>query len=305
MAVKHKMNKKRLKAFAYYGGKTAHLDFLFSHLPEDAKHYCEPFAGSATVLLNRRPAKVETLSDLDGDIVDFFRVLRDEGKAKKLRHMLKNTPYSRAEYLGSVERTGDIVEDSRRFFVRMGQGFLPKNANPTTWRVATATDNKVGTWNETVAKLTDAMEAIRKRLLRVQLENRPALDVIRIHDSPDTLFYLDPPYVFSSRAKGGSGGYSSEMTDDDHRKLAEALRGVEGRVALSGWESELYDELYEGWRVEHSEAVYVKSSITEKRRQRETLWLNFDAPAEKTRRTLDDLVEERKARKKVRVKRRR
>jgi len=259
--------------FGWYGGKFNHLKWLLPLLPQ-CHHYCEPFAGSAAVLLNRTPAPVETYNDIDGEIVNFFRVLRNE--KDRLIEMIGLTPFSREEFFKSVsEDEGRLsnLERARRFFVRARQvrTGLAQTASLGRWANCKKTSRAgmsgvVSRWLGSIAVLPGIVE----RLLRVQIENRPALEVIQLYDDADTLFYCDPPYPHESR--GDSKAYSFEMNNDEHRRLASQLSRINGKAAVSGYRCDLMDTLYRGWRCH--EAPRKKCHSIKKERQ-EALWTNY------------------------------
>lgn len=260
-------------AFGWYGGKFSHLDWLLPLLPA-ARQYCEPFGGSAAVLINRRPSEVETYNDLDGEVVNFFRVLRE--RKSELVEAIGLTPFSREEFAIACNPAGDDVSDferARRFFVRARQvrTGLAQTASLGRWANCCNTSRAgmsgvVSRWLGSVQQLPE----IAERLLRVQIENRPAIDVIRLYDDPNTLIYCDPPYVHGTR--GDSKAYGFEMSDHGHRLLAKCLHGAKGRVALSGYRSPLYDELYIDWRRIDAPPKLCHSI---KKERMEALWVNF------------------------------
>jgi len=210
--------RKRQIAFGWYGGKFNHLEWLLPLLPE-CHHYCEPFGGSAAVLLNRNPSPIETYNDLDGQVVNFFRMLRSD--KDQLIEAIAMTPFSREEFsiaCGKLDRRISNLERARRFFVRARQvrTGLAQTASIGRWANCKNTTRNgmsgvVSRWLGSVEQLPD----IAGRLLRVQIENRPAHEVIDLYDSKDTLFYCDPPYVHEAR--GDSKAYGFEMDNDEHR----------------------------------------------------------------------------------------
>jgi DNA adenine methylase len=268
-------NMKKKIAFGWYGGKFNHLDWLLPLLPE-SKHYCEPFCGSAAVLINRVPSPVETYNDIDGEVVNFFRVLREQKDA--LIEAIGLTPFSRAEFeLAITPPTPEIsdLERARRFFVRARQvrTGLAQTASKGRWANCLLTSRAgmagaVSRWLGSVEGLAE----IAQRLLRVQIENAPAIEVIKRYDSAETLFYLDPPYPHDSR--GDKNAYLYEMTDGEHRELAEVVRGVKGKVAVSGYHGKLMEELYKDWRCWEAP---VKNCHSVKKPRQEVLWTNYDA----------------------------
>ena len=268
---------RKLIAFGWYGGKYSHLDWLLPLLPR-AKHFCEPYGGSAAVLLNREPSPVETYNDLDGDVVNFFRVLRD--KKGELIEKIGLTPFSFEEFSRAITEKNNTslsdVEKARMFYVRARQARtgLAQVATPGRWaycRLSSRAEmaGAVSRWLGAVEDLP----LIAQRLLRVQIENRPAIEVIRRYDSPETLFYCDPPYPHECR--GDSNGYSFEMTDAEHKELAELLHSVKGKVAISSYFCRLMDKLYGDWKfIEAPE----KKCHSVKKPRKEALWVNYEVP---------------------------
>ncbi len=264
---------RKMLAFGWYGGKFSHLDWMLPLLPE-AHHYCEPFGGSAAVLLNRDPAPVETYNDIDGDLVNFFRVLREQ--RDELIEMVALTPFAREEYFIAVAGDDDDaspLERARRFFVRARQARTGLAQTATLGRWANCKKTSRAGMSGVVSRWLGSIEAfpeVALRLLRVQIENRPAADVIRLYDDEQTLFYCDPPYPHDSRGDGKAYGF--EMTDADHEQLAELLRQVKGKVALSGYRCGLLDRLYADWNL-HLSPVKLTHSI--KKERQEALWTNY------------------------------
>ena len=274
-----RLQSKKLIAFGWYGGKFSHLEWLLPLLPP-CHHYCEPFAGSAAVLLNRAPCPVETYNDLDGEVANFFRVLRDE--KDRLIEAIGLTPFSREEFSIACVIDPDVspLERARRFFVRARQvrTGLAQTASLGRWANCKNTSRAgmsgvVSRWLGSVQDLPE----IAERLLRVQIENRPAIDVIRLYDSPETLFYCDPPYVHLTR--GDRRAYGYEMSNDEHRELAKVLNSVQGMAAISNYQCELMDELYPAHKWTKSIASE-KTIHSTKGKRVEALWVStpFSSP---------------------------
>lgn len=273
-------NRRRI-VFGWYGGKFSHLDWLLPLLPA-CHHYCEPFAGSGAVLLNRKPAAVETYNDIDGNVVNFFRVLRDQHQ--ELMWAIALTPFSREEYYLAI--SGDVngvsaVERARRFYVKARQTRtgLAQSASLGRWANCKGTSRAgmsgvVSRWLGGV----EALDDIAQRLLRVQIENRPAVDVIRLYDSEETLFYCDPPYLHVTR--GDAKAYGFEMDENEHRELAETVNACKGMVAVSGYDHPLMDELF---KPEHWVKTFGpdKTIHSTKGVRREVLWTNYDPGGQK------------------------
>jgi len=226
-------------------------------------------------LLNREPAPVETYNDIDSEVVNFFRVLREQKEA--LIESIGLTPFSREEFelaIAQPKQDTSDLERARRFFVRARQvrSGLAQTASSGRWANCLLTSRAgmggaVSRWLGSVEGLSEIVQ----RLLRVQIENAPAIDVIKRYDSEETLFYCDPPYPHSSR--GDSKAYAFEMTDAQHRELAHVLRNVKGKVALSGYRCALMDELYGDW---HSIEAMAKNCHSIKQLRTEVLWVNYE-----------------------------
>jgi len=264
----------RLIAFGWYGGKYSHLNWLLPLLPK-ALHYCEPFGGSAAVLINRDPSHIETYNDIDGEVVNFFHALRDEQEA--LIEAIGLTPFSREEFKAAIqEPTSNIsdLERARRFYIRARQvrTGLAQTASSGRWAHCRLTSRAgmagaVSRWLGAV----EALPEIVQRLLRVQIENDDAINVIKRYDSEETLFYCDPPYPHESR--GDNCAYGYEMTDEEHKELARVLHNLKGKVALSGYHCNLMDEEYSDWY--YTEAPE-KMCHSVKKIRKEVLWTNYE-----------------------------
>lgn len=271
-----KLNKKKkIIAFGWYGGKYSHLDWLLPLLPE-AFHYCEPFGGSAAILLNKEPSPVETYNDMDGEVANFFRVLRD--KKERLIELIALTPFSREEFALACEIDPDVdeIERARRFYVRARQvrTGLAQTASLGRWANCKNTSRSgmsgvVSRWLGGV----DQLDVIAERLLRVQIENRPANELIKLYDSPETLFYCDPPYIHQTR--GDNNAYAFEMTNHEHIELSKVLNKVKGKVALSNYDCDLMNELYppSKWEKHYGNLKTIHST---KDKRQEVLWINYD-----------------------------
>lgn len=252
----------------YHGGKWRIAPWIIGQMPSH-RTYVEPFAGAASVLLRKPRAAVEVVNDLHGRIVNVFRVLRDPALSARLECLLHLTPYALSEYQLAREVAEDPVEDARRMLTLAFQGHGSVGASGgrnTGWRrgIRPRGPSTADEWS----RLPDHVAAWTQRLQGVFIEQDNAFDVIRRWDDPSTLFYVDPPYLEEVRA-GGVGSYAHEMSETDHRALAELLHEVQGMVVLSGYPSPLYDELYSGWcRMER------KVTADRQREAVEVLWLS-------------------------------
>lgn len=242
--------------------------------------YVEPFGGSASVLLCKPRSWLEVYNDRDHQVVNYFHMLRD--RFEELIRAIELTPYARAEWeLSLIDDVEDPVERARRFYIR---GFM-SIAGPTAqwrtgWRRQKAVSKENGKKKMTPAPITmmktDHLYVIADRLRGVQIECDTALAVIERYDSPETLFYLDPPYVAATRHRWKKHAYAYEMDNDQHRRLADVAWKIKGMVLISGYDCALYDELYGDWcRVE--KVARVNSPHT----RVESLWISPRALAGK------------------------
>lgn len=260
----------------YPGAKWGIAEWIVSHFPEGYEKmvYLEPFAGSGAVFFTKSPGVVETINDLDGDVVNLFRILREQPEA--LRRALELTPYSREEYNLSFQPCEDPVERARRFMVRTNQAIGAKLSHRCGWR-----NHKNTKSGGTACKWTGIPEVIpyaAKRLRGdqthlVQIERQDALKLIGRYDSPDVLMYLDPPYLRSTRRSGRL--YSKEMDEADHRRLLDLIVHTRAKVVLSGYHSPLYTEVLSGWWTARAAMRTTSAEMRE-----EVLWMNYEPPGQ-------------------------
>jgi DNA adenine methylase len=256
-----------------FGGKHNLAPWISSYFPENHIGYVEPYCGGAAVLFRKRPSDVEVINDLNGEILNFFDVLRD--RADELVRAIDLTPYSRAEHKRAMVLVDDPLERARRFYIRSQQSFSSGEAQRTpSWRFQINGHSLVNRWNK-----TSHLWVAAHRLKNVQLECDTAEAIINRFDTPSTLFYVDPPYVHSTRTS--TNDYAFEMTDDEHTALAKQLNAVEGMVVLSGYDCELYRDLYAGWKF-----VSIETDTVQKTKRTECLWINPRAQAKQMQRPL-------------------
>ena len=258
-------------ALKYPGSKWNIADWIISHMPPHTT-YLEPFFGSGAVFFSKEPSKVETINDIDGNVVNLFRVIRDY--PEKLAALIEFTPWARQEYAQILTRarddeyfvhTGDPIEDARRFLVRTWQAFGTKTAGWSGWR--NDVQGRKGTscpaqW----ANLPNRILLTAKRLKHAQIECRPALKIIEAYRYPNVLIYADPPYprqTISGRL------YAYDMTDEEHIKLLDALDAHPGPVIVSGYACSLYDDRLAHWTRKTKE---VRAELGKKRE--EVIWIN-------------------------------
>lgn len=249
----------------YHGGKWILAPWIIEHMPRH-RVYTETFGGAASVLLRKERSYAEVYNDLDGEIVNLFTQARDNGPA--LRDNLFYTPYARQEFTLAYEPSDDPLEQARRTVVRSFMGFGSNAAmgRATGFR---ANSNRSGnTPAHDWKNYAECFEAITERLRGVVIENRPALQVMAAHDSAETLHYVDPPYVLTTR-QDARNDYKYELDESGHTDLAEFLRTLKGAVMVSGYRCDLYDSLFEGWhRVDRAALADGSAKRTE------SLWIS-------------------------------
>lgn len=252
----------------YFGSKQTIANWIVGLLP-DHEHYVEPFAGGLSVLLAKQPARMETVNDLDGELMTFWRVLRD--RPTELLRACMLTPHGRAELAATWDPTEDELELARRIWCRLAQGRSGTLRN-TGWRHYIDPAGSSTSMPGYLEAYADRLAAAAERLHRVSLEALPALDLINRYGArPNVLLYIDPPYLGTTRGWGNN--YRHELkTAEEHRELAAALAGCQATVVLSGYDSPLYLELFDGWH-RYEQASMTGNAKTAKARV-EVLWAN-------------------------------
>lgn len=254
----------------YHGGKWRLAPWIVEQFPAH-RAYVEPYAGGASVLLQKPRSHTEVYNDLWDEVVNVFRILRDPRQAERLRVMCYLTPFSRTEMIESDQMAPDPLERARRLIYRSFSGFGSASANSlhkTGFR-SNSRDSGAAPSSDW-ANWPSHIPAFVERLRGVTIENRPALEVIQQFDREDTLIYVDPPYVWDvRRARRRNTAYQHEMNDDDHRELAEVLKSCKGMVVISGYVSDLYDEIYSDW-LRRDRVSYADGAS----KRVESVWLN-------------------------------
>jgi len=230
----------------YHGGKWRIAPWIIQHLPTH-RVYVEPFGGAASVLMQKPRSEAEVYNDLDDDIVNVLRVVRDPALCEQLVQALALTPYSRVEFKAAFEYADTPVERARRTLVRAEMGFGSAGAMKGTTGFRLDTKRNSGTAMAVWTRIPNNLAGFCQRLQGVLIENRSALQVIADHDTPQTLFYVDPPYMHGTR-QISSRCYRHELTDIQHGELLDCLRQVRGHVVVSGYPHPMYDDTLKGWQ---------------------------------------------------------
>ncbi len=256
-----------MKVLKWPGSKWSIADEIVSLMPEH-KIYLEPFFGSGAVFFSKAPCNTEILNDLDGEIVNLFKCIRDN--SEELARLVQFTPYSREEYKNSYERSGSGVERARQFLVRANMARAGMQYYSSSWRHAgpvlgaTCRQRVTGDWD----RIPDMVLEAATRLKDAEIENTDALELIKKYNRPDCLIYVDPPYLLSTRRQRY---YNVEMTDDEeHIKMLEVLKKHSGPILLSGYDSDLYNELLKNW-----DKKKINTQAEQGKRRVEIIWANF------------------------------
>lgn len=261
-------------AIKWHGGKFYLAKSIVEKFPAH-NTYVEPFGGAASVLINKPASAVEVYNDLYEELTRFFRVLRDNGS--ELQRRLQLSPYSEADFLADQPGTDDEIELARRFFARFRQSIGGRGA-AFSYSLHRSRRGLADVVSGYLSAIDEELPKIVERLRGVQILCRDAIEVIQKWDSGDTLFYCDPPYPH--RTRESTSVYACEMSDEDHRRLAGVLNSCKGRVILSGYPSDLYDELYQGWSQVSFDIANHAAGGESKSRKTEVLWMNFEPVAQ-------------------------
>ncbi|MGI5987749.1 MAG: DNA adenine methylase [Dysosmobacter sp.] len=261
--------------FRYPGSKWSIAKWIISNFPEGYEKmvYLEPFLGSGAVFFNKQPGAVETINDLDDDVVNLFQILRE--RPEDLKRALWLTPYSREEYDRAFEPCEDSLEQARRFMVRTTQAIGAKLGHGKCgWR--NHKQMKIGGTACKWAGITETIDEAAARLKGgtknlVQIEKMDALRLIERYNTPDALIYIDPPYVRSTRKSGAL--YVHEMTDEGQKRLLGLIASSRAKIIISGYDSEMYNEMLKGWRTDST-----MSQTTSTEMAREKIWMNYSPP---------------------------
>jgi DNA adenine methylase len=246
----------------YPGAKWSLANKIAANFPPHF-HYVEPFFGSGAVFFTKSPSGHELINDLNSLVVNLFTVLRDQ--TDDLIWALETTAWSREEYDKSDQVTGDPLEDARRFVVRIWQAHASDLAKKTGWKNRGVRQSAAG-MSHRWAKVPNQLSSIAWRLSDAEIENRPALEVIKRFSADNCLIYADPPYLHEVRTQDL---YSDEMSQQDHIELLEALHDHKGPVVLSGYDNNLYKEMLKGWKVQELKAPKVEKGAS----RTEILWI--------------------------------
>lgn len=252
----------------YPGAKWSLAHWIISHFPMHHS-YLEPFFGSGAVLFSKDRSAIETINDLDGDVVNLFHWIR--AYPERLAQEIYWTPYSREVYELAWNAQHTETNSFRRavnFYIRMMMGHGFRTTGEKVWWKNDVQGREKAYAAKHWCKTPDVVFEAAERLRGVQIENRPAAELIQRFNFSNVLIYADPPYLLETRHRKQ---YKCEMTDEDHRDLLDVLLAHRGPVLLSGYESDLYDDALKGWCREETTAFAQTAT-----KRREVLWMNFE-----------------------------
>ena len=257
----------------YPGSKWSIANWVINFFP-DHHSYLEPFFGSGAVLFNKPRSHIETINDLDGDVVNLFEWVKKD--PERLAREIYYTPYARQVYEESFGRIpGNSLYKAVNFLIRSNMSHGHRGSKEKVgWKNDVAGRERsysAKDWTELPEKIIQAAE----RLRGVQIECRPAIEVIQRFNHSNVLIYADPPYLLRTRT---GKQYRKEMKDKDHIELLDALRVHRGKVLISGYDSELYSNILQGWHREEN-YCYTQSGS----RRMEVLWMNFEPEGQQMR----------------------
>ena len=256
----------------YFGGKWAIAPWIIGHMPAH-RVYVEPFGGAASVLLRKPRSRIEVYNDLDEEIVGIFALLQDPVQCSRLMRILRRTPYSRHEFERAFSSSHDPIVRAQRAIVRAYMSLHHEALfNPKKTNFADARHRSGGNSCKAHEWMTYPRSLVRvcQRLQGVVIERRDALDIIRVQDTPTTLFFIDPPYLPCTRSQSG---YRCELTEQQYVQLLERLQSIQGMAMIAGYPSDLYDSMLRDWqRVERPHRA-----AGSQRTRTEVLWISQHA----------------------------
>lgn len=268
-------NDSLVQPLKWHGGKFYLAPSIISLMPKHV-HYVEPFFGGGSVLL-QKPAEgiSEVVNDIHQELTTFWRVLQNETDFERFKRVIDAMPFSQTEWKASLTTSDDPIRAAVNFFVRCRQSRAGKlNAFATLSRNRTRRrmNEQASSWMTAV----DGLQQVAERLKRVVILCDDAIKVIRSQDGPATLHYLDPPYLHETRVT--TADYDHEMTTDQHSELLETIDRCEGKVLISGYPNNLYDQKLRNWTVFDILIDNKASSAKNKPRMIERVWMNYNIP---------------------------
>jgi DNA adenine methylase len=272
-ALKDKKVKRLRSPIRKFGAKTPHVGKFLPHIGEH-QVYAETYGGGAALLFAKPPSPVEVLNDIDGGVINLFRVLQDPLLFEEFYHLVHVTPYSREQYYhckGHWKDYDDPVRKAWAYYVASRQAFSGDLKGGWSHGIKESKGGMAGAVQRWLS-IIELLPEISARLMRVQIECLDFRKFLPKYDSEETLFYHDPPYVPSTRT---DGGYEYEMTEEDHEELVEILLALQGKSILSGYANPIYKKLEDaGWERHDYDVACHASGKSKKPRRTESIWLS-------------------------------
>jgi DNA adenine methylase len=259
----------------YHGGKFRLAPWIISLLPENFVDlaFVDVFGGAAGLLLRKPRSRIEVYNDLDTQVVNFFTCLRDESMLERLVKLIALTPFARDEFELAYIHSDDPVESARRFALRTQMGHGTSSMDPSDSNGFRSCDIRAGkSYAREWVGIPDAIKVAAERFRGVTIENLDFRKLMPKFEDRKTLFYLDPPYVLSTRDAGGKG-YVHELTEEDHRQLLWLAKRSPSKIAISGYACALYAHQLSDWRLETktTNANGQRGAVS----RTECLWMNY------------------------------
>jgi DNA adenine methylase len=286
MVEKSRKRQKLRSPIVWFGGKGSMVAKLLPFIPKH-KIYVEPYGGGASLLFAHEPSEIEVYNDLNSGLVNLFRVLRNREQFEQFHRLVQLTPYAREEFFdckNNWSSTDDPVERAYRWFVVARMSFA--GAFGQGWSFGRTSSRGMESHVSAWLGIVEMLPEISQRLSTVLVEHKDAFGLIQTYDTEETFFYLDPPYVLSTRK---AGGYKHELSDADHQRLVESLLNIKGKALLSGYANPIYAQLEKaGWQRKDWKTVCIAAGRTRatgilgegacKRLQErtESIWFNYE-----------------------------
>lgn len=270
-------DKKRIRPpVKTHGGKWYLKDFVISHFPENYEQmtYVEPFCAGASVFLNKKPSVVEVISDIDDGVVAVFKALRDE--PREFINRVKRTTYSERAFKIALNKSEQAFDDyfeqaiNEYILRRMSRGGL-KKAFAWSDRMRGGKPGDINAWETMLEQLS----IISERIQQATIVCKDFTEVLKAWDEENTLFYLDPPYLHSTRSEGSTELYEHELTVEDHMNMIHLAKNARGKVIISGYSSPLYNRSLKNWKCKKKTVANHSSQAKNKERRIECLWFNY------------------------------
>lgn len=271
------MSKKIRPPVKTHGGKHYLKNFIIENFPENYEEliYCEPLCGGASVLLNKNKSKQEIISDLDKGLISIFKALRDE--PQEFIERIKKIKYTEKSFNLAKEAEDGEFEDYIALAVneytlrRMSRGGMRKSF---AWseRQRGGKPGDVNAWETMTEELVNISERVKDAIIL----NENFFDLFKIWDEEDTLWYIDPPYLPSTRNESAVSVYKYEMTVEDHINLLQVIKNCRGKIVLSGYSSPVYNRALKGWKCKKKDVPNNSSQTKTKDRRLECIWMNYD-----------------------------